>query len=263
VFVAAVHALRLALFPLASLPAPPAARGAVLLYECIKFSVFYLLFTAVQFGARSYLAWSAERLEAEQQRALSQQAKLLQLTQQLQPHFLFNAINTVSSLIHSDPDRADALLTQLAALLRAATDAGRRPTQPLAEELRLLRAYAAIMAERFADRVQLDWCIEPAALGCDVPTLSLQPLLENCFRHVVEPRRALTCVVVAASCRSGCLVVEIADDGGQLPARVEFGVGLSNLQQRLSVLHAGRGRLALKAREGGGVAATLELPCAC
>jgi hypothetical protein len=126
-FVLVVQGIRIGAFSLLDIPAPRDPWPAALLYESLKFAIFYVLFTGVQFGVRSYLAFSAERLEAERQRTLSQQAQLLQLTQQLQPHFLFNALNTVSSLIHSDPDLADALLTQLASLLRAAADAQRRP----------------------------------------------------------------------------------------------------------------------------------------
>jgi two-component system, LytTR family, sensor kinase len=261
-FVGAVFALRYLLLLLAgqSIPAPSAA---IVLYEVLNFSIFYLLFCGVQFGVRSYMAWHAERLRAERHERLSQQAQLLQLTQQLQPHFLFNALNTISSLIHSNPDLADALLTQLAALLRAATDAGRRPEQPLADELKLLQGYAAIMSERFGDRVQLRWEIDAAALACTVPTLGLQPLLENCFRHVVEPRRAATHIVVRARREAQRVLIDVEDDGGVLACPPVFGVGLGNLQRRLEALHGQLARLELRAREAGGVVATVELPCAC
>ncbi|WP_280152706.1 histidine kinase [Piscinibacter sp. XHJ-5] len=262
-FVLVVHGIRTGAFTLLHIPRPRDPWPAALLYESLKFAIFYVLFTGVQFGVRSYLAYSAERLEAERQRTLSQQAQLLQLTQQLQPHFLFNALNTVSSLIHSDPDLADALLTQLASLLRAASDAQRRPQQTLAEELTLLDAYAGIMIARFGDRVRIDWHIEPAARRCEVPTLALQPLLENCFRHVVEPRRETTHIVVSARCREGRLAVEVADDGGRLAAAAAFGVGLRNLEQRTRMLHGDAASLVLSQNEGGGVSARLEMPCAC
>lgn len=114
------------------------------LYEALKFAVFYLLFTGVMFGWRTYGAWVASRLAAERQARLLQEAQMLQLTQQIQPHFLLNALNTVCSFIHSAPDRAATLLLQLAALLRAATDAGQRPQQALADALRLLSAHSDV-----------------------------------------------------------------------------------------------------------------------
>jgi two-component system LytT family sensor kinase len=262
-FVAAVYGLRHAVYALAGSDYRHEPWREIIVYECLKFSIFYVLFSAVHFGLRSYLAWSTERERAQRHEALSREAQLLQLTQQIQPHFLFNALNTVSSLIHTDPNLADKLLTQLAALLRAASDAGRRPQQTVADELELLRGYAAIMAERFSDRVVLEWQIAADTLMCRVPTLILQPLLENCFRHVVEPRRALTHITLRA-CRDGeRLVIEVDDDGGTLPAPLVFGVGLTNLQRRLETLHGPLAKLTLRPRDGGGVSARIELPCGC
>jgi LytS/YehU family sensor histidine kinase len=187
---------------------------------------------------------------------------LAQLTQQLQPHFLFNALNTVSSLIHSDPDMADALLTRLASLLRAATDASQRPEQSATDELALLHAYADIMTQRFADRVEIAWDVDADVQRCRLPTLGLQPLLENCFRHVVERRRERTHVVIRATHRAGTLRVEIEDDGDLKVVPSKRGVGLDNLERRLRSLHGTRASLTLHLRSGGGLIARVELPCA-
>ena len=262
-FVAAVYGLRHAVHALVGVPYRHEPWGDVVTYESLKFFLFYLLFSAIHFGLRSYLAWHAERLNAERQGRLAQQAQLTQLTQQLQPHFLFNALNTVSALIHTEPDRADALLTQLAALLRAATDAGHNAEQPLADELALLRSYAAIMTQRFGDRATVAWDIAPQALACRVPTLGLQPLLENSFRHAVEVRRAPTHVMVRAACAGGRLRVEVEDDGPGISPAAEFGVGLGNLQQRLLSLHGAGARVELQSRPGGGALTVVELPCGC
>jgi two-component system LytT family sensor kinase len=261
-FVAAMYLIRLGLYSLAGERFPPGWRLEVLAYEGFKFFLYYALLGGIQFGTRSYRAWATERLRTEQQARLAQQAQLAQLTQQLQPHFLFNALNTVSSLIHSDPDLADALLTRLAALLRAATDASQRPEQPLADELALLRAYADIMVQRFADRVDVRWEIDAGAADCSVPTLGLQPLLENCFHHVVEQRREPTHVVVRAAHDAGRLRVEVEDDGDLQALPTAHGVGLGNLQRRLQSLHGTRASLRLQLRPGGGLIARIEVPCA-
>jgi hypothetical protein len=263
-FVAAVYALRHAAYALAGSRYRHEPWGDVLVYESLRFAIFYTLFSAVHFGLRTYVAWTRERLRAQRHEALSRQAQLAQLTQQLQPHFLFNALNTVSALIPTDPQLADTLLTRLATLLRAATDAAGKPQQTLADELTLLHAYADIMVQRFADRVALDWQIDDRALGCLVPTLALQPLLENCFRHAVEPRRAPTRIVIRAQRDGATLRVGIDDDGGVLAGPPRFGVGLGNLQRRLDTLHGAAARLALQPREPGpGVSILLELPCGC
>ena len=261
-FVAASYALRLVLYTLVGAPFQHGKWSEVLTYEAAKFTLFYALLGGIQFGLRSYRAWVTERLRAEQQARLAQQAQLAQLTQQLQPHFLFNALNTVSSLIHTDPDMADALLTRLATLLRAATDASHRPEQPLADELALLHAYADIMTQRFADRVELVWKIDADAGHCSVPTLGLQPLLENCFRHVVERRRERTRVVIRAHCRADILRIEIEDDGETQAMPATRGVGLGNLERRLQSLYGTQASLTFQPRSGGGLIARVELPCA-
>ena len=262
VFIAAMHGLRLAFYALAGLPLHSALQLESLPYEAAKFSLFYALLGGIQFGVHSYRAWANERLRAEQQARLAQQAQLAQLTQQLQPHFLFNALNTVSSLIHTDPELADALLTHLASLLRAATDASQRPEQTLADELALLHAYADIMTQRFGDRVRIDWEVDAHAGHCMVPTLGLQPLLENCFRHVVERRRGPTRIVVRAVHHADTLRVEIEDDGDLQVPPARRGVGLANLERRLHSLHGASAGLRLRPRTGGGLVASVELPCA-
>ena len=233
------------------------------LYELGAFGLFYVLFGIVLFGVHSSRAFGNELLRAEQNARQAQAAQLAQLTQQLRPHFLFNALNTVSSLIHTEPVLADTLLTRLATLLRAATSASQHPEQSLAEELALLRAYADIMEQRFAGRVQLEWQIEPGAEVCQVPTLGLQAVLENCFGHAVEKRRAPTGIVVRAWREPPQLVVEIENDGQTPALPPTLGVGLGTLQQRLALLHGGAARLALLPRPDGGLIVRVELPCGC
>ena len=260
-YVGAVYGLRVAIYALSGQTYVHQPWGEVLRYEGAKFVIFYALFSGVHFGVRAYGAWHDERLRAEQQANLARQAQLMQLTQQLHPHFLFNAINTVSSLIHSDPDVADALLTRFATLLRATMNAGSRPTQTLGDELVLLEAYAQIMTQRFADRVQLQWEIDADARACKVPTFGLQPLLENCFRHVVERRRTLTRIVVRAGRDADRLCVEVEDDGEPQTAPVRYGVGLNNLEQRLQALYGPPSRLTLLPGKGGGLVVRVEVPC--
>lgn len=232
----------------------------VLGYEGVKFSIFYLLFTGVQFGLRSHQALAAERLRAARLEQLSTQARLQQLTQQVQPHFLFNALNTIAGLLHEDPKGADAALVRLAALMRAATDAGATPEHPWAQELALARSYAGLMVQRFGTRVQLQWDDDPAAAACRVPALSLQPLLENAFVHGVEQRRGAVNMLVAARLAGRRLTITVFDDAGTLPQPLVEGVGLGNLRQRLAVLHGERATLTVEAAPQGGVVARLELP---
>ncbi len=252
-FVSAVFALRHAVFSLLGHPYHHAPWGEVYLYECTKFALFYTLFVAGLFGLRAHAALAEQRLR-------TQAAQLAQLTQQIEPHFLFNALNTVASTLHDDPDLADAMLTKLAALLRATTDLTRRPTCTLDEELRLAEGYTAIMCERFADRVSLRLDIDAAARPCRVPTLAVQPLLENAFRHGVERFVEPTQLVLRARREGERLRVELDQSRGDVSAAPSIGVGLGTLRERLAAMHGARAAVGLDPLPGGGARAWFELP---
>jgi LytS/YehU family sensor histidine kinase len=234
------------------------------LYESMKISIFFGLFTAVRFGVQSYRALLVERLRAERSQALLRQAQLQRLGQQMQPHFLFNALNTVSSLIWTDPARADATLLQLADVLRETLAVGDEPCAPLAAELRLARGYAGVMAERFADRVAIGWQVDDTLLDRAVPVMSLQPLIENVFKHTVARRRAPTRIDVCVARDGDALVLRVDDDAGELTATPapSNGIGLANLRARIEALYGTAARLDVVPRPDGGVRAELRLPLA-
>ena len=223
--------------------------------------MFVGLFIVIRFGILSYYALLEQKLQAEKANALLRQAQLQQLTQQMQPHFLFNALNTISSLMQSDVARADATLIQLADVLRTTLDVGARQQAPLATELRLVQGYASVMLERFGERVRIDWRIDDAALACEVPVMSIQPLLENVFKHTVERQRGATQVAVAAWCRDGVLTVQVDDDKGRLAASPTPGIGTGNLRERLAVMYGEAASLTLCDLDPAGVRAEMRLPC--
>ena len=231
--------------------------GETFLYENIKISIFVVIFTLITFGVLSFRA-------AEQANAQLRTAQLHQLTQQMQPHFLFNALNTISSLMHSDVDRADATLVQLADVLRATLDVSGQQQAPLSTELRLLRGYARLMEERFADRVRIDWDIDAACGECLVPVMSMQPLLENVFKHTVERRRGITNIAIGAKRDGAALKLTVADDAGQLAGAGtgSGGIGVRNLRERLQALHGDQASLTLEQIGTAGVRAEIRLPCA-
>jgi len=262
-FVPFAFGIRHAVYALAGDTYPHAPWLQVYIYEDVKMTIFVAIFVVINFGVLSYQAMQEEKLRAEQASGLLRSAQMQQLTQQMQPHFLFNALNTISSLMHTDVARADATLMRLADLLRGTLDAGGQQQVPLSTELRLLRAYAELMAERFAGRVAISWQVDEAPGDCLVPVLSLQPLLENVFKHTVERRRGAVHIAVAAHCADGRLSVAIEDDTGRLENDAPGGIGLRNLRERLAVLHGDAAALSLEQRAPAGVRAKLELPCMC
>ncbi|HEY0062295.1 MAG TPA: histidine kinase [Telluria sp.] len=238
------------------------AWGETFLYESLKLTVFVSLFFLIRFGILSYHQLLEEKIRVERANALLRQAQLQRLAQQMQPHFLFNALNTISSLMHSDVDKADATLIQLAEVLRTTLDVSDLHEAPLATELRLAQGYARVMQERYADRVAIDWHIADNTLACTLPVMSIQPLLENIFKHTVEQRRQLTRISITIVRAGDVLSVTLEDDTGTFAPTGKPGIGLANLRERLEVLYGERAALTLAQRAPAGVRAEMRIPCA-
>jgi two-component system, LytTR family, sensor kinase len=234
-------------------------------YEDLKITIFFSLFVLIRFGMLSFYELLEEKLRVEKANALLREAQLQRLAQQMQPHFLFNALNTISSLMHTDVDKADATLVQLAEVLRTTLAVSEQHAAPLATELRLVRGYAAVMEERYAERVRIAWNVDETAMDCMVPVMSIQPLLENIFKHTVEQRRTPTSIAVTIARTEGQLHVVLDDDSGMLsPSHgVASGIGMKNLRERLAVMYGEQASLTLAQLHPAGVRAEMRLPCAC
>lgn len=242
----------------------------VFIYESIKLSIFIGLFYVVVFGVQSYVILLEEKNKAERAAKLLQIAQMQRLSQQIQPHFLFNALNAISSLMYSDVDAADKALSRLAGLLRHTLDLGEDTETSLARELELLGAYADLMLIRFGERATIDWQIAPESLVCRVPTMCLQVLLENTFKHTVEKRSSLTQIVVRTHMTGQDLYLIVEDDAGHLantqlaPTQPLQGqtnsIGLHNLRQRLAVMYGEQARFQIVACVPAGVRSEIRLP---
>lgn len=269
-FVPIAFGMRHAVYALMGERYPHGGWASIYLYEDIKMTVFFCIFATITFGVLSFHAMQEEKLRVERANASLREAQLLRLSQQMQPHFLFNALNTISSLMYSDVQRADAMLIQLSDVLRATLDVGERHLVPLETELRILRGYAALMAERFADRVSIRWDIDDTLLSCAVPVMSMQPLLENIFKHTVEKRRQPTAITISAHRAGDDLLLRLEDNAGNLGVSNLWvsadirtsGIGVRNLRERLDALYGGRASFALVALSPAGVRAEVRLPCA-
>ncbi|MET3118894.1 two-component system LytT family sensor kinase [Undibacterium sp. GrIS 1.8] len=277
-FVPITFGIRHAVYALMGMSYYHRAWPELFLYESIKLSIFLSMFMVILFGLLSYFELVKQKLHAEQSNALLRQAQLQRMTQQMQPHFLFNALNTISSLMHTDVEKADATLIQLADVLRATLEVSEQHEAPLATELRLVRGYASVMAERYADRVTLDWQIDPDTLTCTMPVMSLQPLLENIFKHTVEQCRQTTHIQISAkrerdqtgevddSGKSDMLVLRLRDDQGKLQTKDadsdgHSGIGLRNIRERLALQYGDdTASLRLTQLSPAGVLAEMRLP---
>ena len=249
-YIVLIYGLRHAIYALADLHYNHLPWLSLWFYETLKLGLFMALWLGVLFGLHSFLAGRDQQLRLQAMQQALSEAKLQQLKAQLQPHFLFNTLNTISAFMHSDVERADRLLTQLADLLRASLTLGEHDTVPLAEELQLLRLYAAIMSERFAPRVQIDWQIAGDTLQVALPTLLLQPLLENAFKHGVECASGLTRIEIASHREAGKVHIRVSNTrpDSRMEGRARStGVGLRNCRERLQTIYGERARLRLQA----------------
>ena len=189
------------------------------------------------------------------------EARLAALRAQLRPHFLFNTLNSVSSLMYRDVAGADAMIARLSELLRAALRSDQRREISLREEIDLVQSYLDIERVRFDDRLRIDIRIAPDAEDALVPPFLLQPIVENAIRHAIAPSPDGGRLAIAADVELDELIIRVADDGPGLPAAgAEPGVGLSNTRTRLAELYGGAADLELDDADGGGVVVTLTLP---
>jgi LytS/YehU family sensor histidine kinase len=258
-FVPVVYSIRHAVYALAHYTYKHDTWPALFVYETIKLLLYSALWLCILFGLASFTLWRQERERLLTLQKILAESQLAQLRAQLQPHFLFNALNTISALMQVDVARADRLLAQLADLLRSTLQAGDRQVNPLREEFKHLQLYANIMSERFTGRVLLSWDIADEVLGAAVPALLLQPLLENAFKHGVERCSQPVAIAITAWRDEQLLHVTIHNSGGSLSAESSSGIGLTNCRERIKVLYGELGCLDMT-QDAAGVAARLSLP---
>jgi signal transduction histidine kinase len=198
----------------------------------------------------------ASRLEAELARAQHQALRM-----QLQPHFLFNALNTINSLIRVDPDSAERMVSRLGDLLRFTLEQSGPQEVSLRQELAILECYLEIQRLRFGDRLQTSIHCPEDLLHAMVPNLLLQPLVENAFKHGLGRRSKGSRLEVRISRVGETLRLEVEDNGKGLGgAPLKQGIGTSNTRSRLAMLYGDRHRFDLLSPSEGGALARIELP---
>ena len=234
-------------------------------FQITNLVIHYLIYCAI------VLAWHvwqyyrrAERreLQTSQLEALLAQTRLQMLSMQLQPHFLFNTLNTIAELVHQRPEAAEKMIGGLSHLLRETLQAGAVDRVPLARELDVLEHYVDIQRARFGDRLRVEMIVDEAARAALVPSLFLQPLVENSIKHGIGARAGAGRIEVAARRAGDRVVIEIRDDGRGLREQpVTEGVGLGNCRSRLESLYGPHGfRLEVVNRSTGGAIVRIDMP---
>lgn len=221
-------------------------------------SAMYIMtcWVGLYFGFRSYESSQAQREAALRSSALAQEAQLKMLRYQLNPHFLFNTLNAISTLIIDNRNStANSAVTGLSEFLRYTLDQDPMKKVTVAQELEALNLYLSIEQMRFGDRLVLDFAIDDAASTVLMPSLLMQPLIENAIKYSVSPRESGGKIRIGAHLTGGMLQLEVADDGpGMIDAtRIVNGrgVGIRNTRERLQVLYGERGAVTVSNTEPG------------
>ena len=213
------------------------------------------------------------QIKLEEQERLLLQARMVALQNQINPHFLFNTLNSISSLVRFDPDTAREMILKLATILRRLLHSA-ESFVPLREEVEFIDNYLDIEVVRFGrDKLKVVKDLDPASLEVMVPSMVLQPLVENCIKHGLSPKVEGGSIMLRSRVIKSRLVVEVEDDGVGMGSALsvardqgrtnEFGgmgIGMANVAERLKVLYGDAAKMIIENREGGGTLIRLRLP---
>jgi hypothetical protein len=236
----------------------PSTDLAVLLWHLLYFS----LLAAINQGLLAFIEMGRQRAQNAELHAAADRARLSALQKQLNPHFLFNVLNSICYIATREPHAARAMLLRLSTMLRSSFDTG-EIERPLTTEIELTRAYIELCRLRYGDRLCVDWNISPDLNGERVPSWSLQTLVENAVVHAVEKTAAPVHVEINIGRGAEELTIEITDDGPGCAAETggyREGVGLGNLRQRMRHLYGDRGTFRIEPGGDGGFRVALTVP---
>jgi two-component system LytT family sensor kinase len=260
-----------ALVKLHVLPPPPGIVPSLWYGIWVRFQgnvaanlIYFTMIALAIHVSASLVEARARDVRESQLTARLAEAELHVLKAQLQPHFFFNTLNTVSGLMASDVERARTVMANLGDLLRLSMHGLASDETALSEEFAFLEKYLAIQRARYGERLQASLHMDPGTREAMVPSLILQPLVENAVRYAIETRRAPGIVRVSATHDGDSLRMEVADDGPGFPpdviSGVRRGVGLQNTEARLGQLYGSRARFEIGGGPLGGARVSIRLP---
>jgi len=220
------------------------------------------------FGINYYLNLRNEMERAVLSARLADQAQLKMLRYQLNPHFLFNTLNAISTLVlEQDGKQANSMLTQLSAFLRYSLDSDPLQKTSLAEEIRALQLYLEIEKTRFGDRLQVNFEVDDDVMNARVPSLILQPAIENAIKYAIAQMESGGVITITAKHEGNMLFMEVCDNGPNAPEdpaellrNATTGVGLVNMRDRLTYLYQDRSEFKLRSLEPQGLCVCLRIP---
>lgn len=234
------------------------------LYQCVTFLTAYALIVAVTYVMDAKAGMARQMTEAARLNGELSKAQLAALRRQIDPHFMYNTLNSIAGLVREHlNDAAVSMIVGLSEFLRRSSEDSHRPQVALQEEVEYLQRYLDIQKVRFGERLQVSVDIPSDLLRAQVPTLLLQPLVENAIKHGIAKRVAGGAVRVAGACHDSRLCLSVYNDGPNLPTdweAAQSGVGIRNLRTRLQILHGSDSELQLTRANSAGVEVLVTLP---
>jgi two-component sensor histidine kinase len=226
----------------------------------LDYAMTLVAWSAVYFGIKYWQKWQSERENVLQSVALANKAQLEMLRYQLNPHFLFNALNSIRASVDEDAARAKQMITQLSEFLRYSLLSESEKKIPLREELEAVRNYLAIEKIRFEEKLDVEFAIEPLAEDFEVPCFLLNPLIENAVKHGLQTSAKPLKIEISATVADNKLVLEVANSGKLQAGANGNGtkIGLKNVRERLAKLFGAGGRFELR-QDGDFVRARIEI----
>ena len=241
---------------------------AIFTYSVFNGVWLYTLWSLLYFGYNIADRFRRSEIERAQLKATVKEAELRALKSQVNPHFIFNALNSMRALIEEDPSRARQAVTQLANLLRYSLQSGQLETVPFEEELRIVNDYLALEQVRHEERLRLRLDVDPATLHLPIPPMLLQTLVENAVKYGISVLPEGGEIAIIARCENKCLILQVTTPG-ELPGSDGIvvgrksdstGVGLRNAAERLRLLFGEKAVLTLRRGEPGQVVAEACIP---
>jgi signal transduction histidine kinase len=231
--------------------------STTLLFQVLTFLIAYALILTITSLVDARESITRQMTEAARLNEELSKAQLAALRRQMEPHFMYNTLNSIAGLVRDDRnDAAVSMIVGLSEFLRRASEDSHRSQVTLLEEVEYLQRYLEIQKVRFGERLQVSLDIPAELLRAQVPNLLLQPLVENAIKHGIAKRVAGGTVRIAGACRDNNLCLSVYNDGPSLPTDWEAtqrGVGIGNLRTRLQILHGNESELQLRSADSGGV----------
>ena len=258
-----MYALRLGIYPLVGIT----RIGEIFndlpyryLMEYFKQIASFWLVYFVYWGIIQYQNNQKQRVKAAQLQGELLKSHLKSLQMQLQPHFFFNTLNTISSIMYDNPTQADQLISRMSQFLREVIHTKDKPLHSLQEEIALLQKYTDVMLARYPDKLQIEYHLVPESLSYSIPVLLLQPIVENSIKYSID-HRELTRIQITAVLEQGSMKIQIIDNGpGIEEGNFMVGTGLSSTVDRLEKLYEGRQLFMIENQEDDGTIVTINIP---